>query len=142
MNEWFNTLIDTIKVDHFLLETDTVSTEKKELYQALIAKDHAKVFGDMRTASSQFFIKQLVLEYAQHIYTSRTPLKLALGISDSKILVWAEIEDNDEEMENLLLLSEAKINGKFNIHGFYINSTIIERSDAILIPPHYQSILQ
>lgn len=141
MNNWFVSLIDNIKVDHFLLETDTASETKKDFYNALINRNDNKVFTDMRRASSQYFIQDLVVEYANEISAHRKPLKLALGISDSKILVWAEIEDDDEEMEDILLLSEAKVNGKYNLQGFYINSTIIEKSDNIPVPPHYQSIL-
>lgn len=69
------------------------------------------------------------------------PLKLALGLSESKILVWSEIKDDDEETEDALLLIEAKINGKYRPFGFYVNSTIIEESDRISIPPHYQTII-
>lgn len=142
MNQWFSDLIDDIKTDHFLLETDVASAQKKEFYHALINKDDAKVMTNIRKGSSQYFIKELLLAYVNEVSSSgKKPLQLALGISDSKILVWAEIEDGDEAMEDILLLSEAKVNGQYSSLGFYINSTIIEHSDRIPVPPHYQSIL-
>ena len=61
-----------------------------------------------------------------------------MGLSNSKLLVWSEIEDNDEDMEDALLIAEAKVNGKYQKDGFYINSTIVEKSDNLSIPNHYQ----
>ncbi len=49
----------------------------------------------------------------QIVTVNKKPLKLALGISDSTILVWAEIEDNDEQVEDALLIAEAKTTGNF-----------------------------
>lgn len=143
IDEWFVQLIDHLKVDHFMLQTNTASNEKTELYYALMQNDGDKVFSNLRRDSSQFFIKALVFDYLNELKeANKNPLKLALGISDSKILVWAEIQDADDEMEDLLLITEAKVNGKYHDKGFYINSTIIEASDNMPIPPHYQTIVE
>lgn len=142
MNIWFTSFVDRLKVDHLMMETDTAPKEVKDLYTALISNDAPKVFGDLRKATSQYFIKQLIIDYISEFKAkSKLPITLALGISDSKILVWSEIEDGDEEMEDLLILSEAKINHKYGDFGFYINSTIVEHSENISTPPHYK-ILQ
>jgi len=142
MDNWFVQMIDHLKTDHFLLETNTAPREKAELYQAFFEKNHDKVFASMRNDSSHYFIESIVYDYLKELKTvNKKPLKLALGISDSKILVWSEIEDNDEEMEDLLLITEAKVNGKYHSKGFYINSTIVEKSDILPVPPHYKNVL-
>lgn len=142
LDQWFSDMIDDLRVDHFMLQTDSATKEKKDLYNAFLLKDNNKIFSNMRSNSSQYFISSLVVDYLNELKAAgKNPLKLALGISDSKILVWSEIDDNDEEMENLLLITEAKVNGKYHPKGFYINSTIIEKSDNLNIPPHYQTII-
>ncbi len=89
-----------------------------------------------------YFISNIIRDYLQELKNHDSkPIKLAMGLSDSKILVWSVINDNDEQTEDTLLLAEAKVNGKYQSKGFYINSTILERSDSLETPPHYQSII-
>ena len=142
IDNWFSGLVDTLKADHFMLKQKVASKDKEAMYKAFITGDEASILSNARKSTTQLFVRRLVLEYLSELanYEYR-PLKLALGLSDSKILVWAEVNDGDEEMENLLLLTEAKINNKYLKDGFFINSTIIEKSDNLNIPPHYQSIL-
>ena len=56
------------------------------------------------------------------------------------VLVWAEINDDDEQMEDKLILSEAKINAKYHLYGFDMESTIVETSDKLPVPNHYRSL--
>ncbi len=143
INKWFSDFIDDIKVDHFLLTTQTASVAKQRLYDAIISGDEESVARSVRETSSKYMVKKLVYDYLQELRNyNKIPLKLAFGLSDSKILVWSEINDDDELAEDALLLAEAKINGKYHSCGFYINSTIIEKSDRLPVPPHYhQTIL-
>ncbi|MEJ0105202.1 MAG: hypothetical protein WDO19_22755 [Bacteroidota bacterium] len=89
-----------------------------------------------------YYIANIINDYLKELKSyNSNPLKLAMGLSDSKILVWSVIKDNDDDTEDALLLAEAKVNGKYHQHGFYLNSTIIEESDKLPTPPHYQSII-
>ena len=142
IDSWFVSFIDDMKADHFMLETNSASVEKKDLYTALIRNDSQQIVRQLRTFSTQHYITSIVVDYLNELKSNnKNPLKLAFGISDSKILVWSEIEDNDDIMEDVLLICEAKINGKYSEQGFYINSTIIERSDNIPVPSHYKPII-
>ncbi|MEO7046838.1 MAG: hypothetical protein ABI091_16165, partial [Ferruginibacter sp.] len=142
LDNWFESFIDDIKTDHLLLSTGIANEDKRNLYKAIINNDGLGLAKRARDVSTMVFIKALVQEYLKElVHQKNMPLKLALGLSDSKILVWSEIEDNNEEMEEALLIAEAKVNGKYYNHGFYINSTIIESCDNISIPPHYQKII-
>lgn len=142
VDTWFGDIIDHIKVDHFLISNNAATKETKNFYDDLIHGDGSNLIINMRRDSTRFFITKIVNDYINELKSSgKFPVKLAMGLSDSKLLVWSEINDNDEETENALLIAEAKVNGKYYGDGFYINSTIIETSDNLPIPPHYQTIL-
>lgn len=142
VDNFFATIIDHLKIDHLLITSDVASNEKKNFYHDMIHGDEKTVVGNLRQTSSVFFIGNIVKEFLTELKLyNRLPNKLALGMSDSKILVWAEINDNDELSEDALLLSEAKVNSRYHNYGFYLNSTIIEKSDNLPIPPHYHKII-
>lgn len=141
IDEWFGSLIQGIQTDHFLLKENIASEDTKKFYTAAMSGNELSVAAQVRETSSRFFITKLVFDYLKEIITfKKIPLKLALGISDSKIMVWSEINDNDDATEDALLLAEARVNNKYQANGFFINSTIIEKSDNLKIPPHYQKI--
>ena len=141
-DDWFQNLIDNIKTDHFLMTENIAPVEKKALYTDLIFGNQKNVLSNMREASTMYFITEIISEYVMEIKNQqKNPLKLALALSDSKILVWSVINDNDELTEDALLIAEAKVNGKYHKNGFYINSTILEKSDNAEVPSHYQIII-
>lgn len=142
VDKWFGDIIDHIKVDHFLISNDAATGDTKNFYDDLIHGDGSNLIINMRRDSTRFFITKIINDYINELKSSgKFPVKLAMGLSDSKLLIWSEIKDNDEETENALLIAEAKVNGKYYDNGFYINSTIIESSDNLPIPPHYQTII-
>jgi hypothetical protein len=141
LDDWFSTLIENIKTDHFLLKENIASKETKQFYQTFMSGDETSILAQVRGLSSIGFIKNLIVDYLKEVKSfKKLPLKLAFGLSDSKILVWSEINDNDDATEDALLLAESRVNNKYHSRGFYINSTIIEKSDNLAIPPHYQTI--
>ena len=139
---WFDKLIGSIRADQIMLETNTASPEKTKMYNSLILGQDEETFKMSRASSTMYFIKNMILDYLNAFkeYNSR-PLKLAVELSDAKILVWAEIKDNDDETEDTLLLAEAKTNAKYSEFGFHISSTIVEECDKTSIPSHYQNII-
>lgn len=118
------------------------SKDTKLMYDTLIFGKETEIYNAGRVQSSMYFVKRMLKEYFDSIkdYSSK-PLKLALELSDAKILVWAEIADDDEAAEDALILSEAKANGKFGEYGFHISSTIVEKSDSLPIPSQYQLVI-
>lgn len=142
LDKWFEDLIDDLKSDHFMLSEDMAPEEKKQMYKVLMSNDAYKLMEKTREQSTMYFVKSIVQDYIKALSSQKSlPVKLALGLSDSKILVWSEIQDDNEDMQDALLLAEAKVNSKYHNLGFYINSTIIEQSDKLDIPPHYQKII-
>lgn len=140
---WFENMIAHLKVDQVLLETNVASTEQKDFFDKLIFGEEADIHALGRVQSSMYFIKSLIQDYVTELNQREAkPLKLALDLSEAKIFVWATINDNDDKTEDALILSEAKINAKYSEYGFHISSTVVELSDKIQIPPHYQTIFE
>ena len=140
---WFNELVATIRKDELTLETGLASPEKEQMYKTFISGDNNKIFSTARASSSMYFIQSLVVEYINKLRSSDIhPLKLLLDVSDAKVLAWAEIKDDDFEMEKTLLLCEAKINAKYFQYGFNLSTTIVEKSDNLPVPEHYQDVLK
>jgi len=139
---WFEKMIDHIRTDHLLYSSGVATAETKRFYDQLISGNTAEVFRNSRETSSRFFITNILREYVSELSsTNHKPLKLAMALTDSKLLVWAEIKDQDEAMENALLVTEAKINARYFDRGFYLSSTIVEESDNLSTPPQYINLL-
>lgn len=143
IDEWFENFIDILRTDHLILAEGVATEEKQKLYDKLMFGDNYTMAKYSRELGARYFIKQIVEEYLHELaFRKNKPLKLALQLSDSKILVWSVINDNDSETEDNLLIAEAKVNAKYYKDGFYLNSTIIEKSDNLPTPPHYLSIIE
>lgn len=141
VKDWFDELISILRTDQIMLETKTAPEKTNNLYNTFIFGDEAEIVESTRAASSLYFVKNLVFDYLKELKAyNRRPVKLALDLSDAKILVWAEINEDDEETEDALILAEAKANAKYSKHGFHISSTIVETCDRLSIPPHYKLI--
>ena len=94
-----------------------------------------------KKTSSAFFIKNLIDSYFIELGERRArPNRVALELSNSKVLVWAEIENDDELTEDALILSAAKVNYAFSTFGFHISFTIVEVDDKLNVPKHYKEV--
>ena len=143
MRGWFDTFMSHLRVDRMSLETNTATTEKQDFYKRMATANAADLALTSRTQSSQYFLSRLILDYVGELQNRHIePRQLAMDFSDASVLVWAEIADDDEPMEDQLRLAQAKINAQYSQYGFYLSSTIVETSDGLGIPSHYQSILK
>lgn len=141
-NQWFNDIVSNLRVDQLLLQADVLEKHKKEVYEAMISGNDDFMHNYARKSSSAFFIKNLIDSYFIELGERKArPNRLALDLSNSKILVWAEIYEDDEKTEKALILSAAKVNYEFSKYGFHISSTIVEIDDELDIPNHYKEVL-
>lgn len=139
---WFENLAERLNVDNFLLQSGVASEETKQMWDTIIFGKELEIHSLGRVQSSMYFVKGMLKEYFDSITQFKVkPAKLALELSDAKILIWAEINDDDEETEEALILSEAKANAKYGDYGFHISSTIVESSDELSVPSHYQILI-
>lgn len=138
---WFDEFVASIRADQIQLETFIATKEKKEFYDLMISGSQNEIMHLARNASSIQFIKNIIFEYIHELNVRQCkPTKLAFNLSDAKVLVWAEIEDNDENTEDNLLLAEAKVNADYYKFGFHISSTILENSDHYPVPSQYKPV--
>lgn len=141
IESWFDGMVANLRYDQTLLENEIIDDNKRKVYDAMISGNQEFMHNFGRQASSAYFITKMIESYLKElIKTQSKPNKLAFELSDSKILVWAEISEDDETMEDGLILAEAKINAEFTKFGFHISSTIVENSDKLEVPNHYKNI--
>ena len=141
MSKWFDDFISHISVDKMMMETDTAPSETKQFYIDAIMEDYHSISKSVRDQSTKYFIIKLVEYYFEQLKSFEIfPQKLAFDFSDAKILVWAQIENENDKSENALILSEARANRNYSETGFYISSTIVEECDNLEIPSHYNEL--
>lgn len=141
MNAWFDEMVSNLRYDELLMNNGILDEDKKEVYSVMASGNQEKISYLARQASSAHFIVNMVDKYFKELIKSkRKPKKLALELSDSKILVWAEVAEDDDAMETALILAEAKVNANYSKYGFYISSTIVEESDGLAVPKHYKQV--
>jgi hypothetical protein len=140
--KWFDELIATIRTHQLVLETDLADQERKKFYELMMIGSEFEVAGMSHGITTTVLIKTMLVDYLKELNERGVkPVDIAFDNTNSGLLVWSVINDNDEDTENNLLLSAAKVNAKFNQYGFAISSTILEKSDEHPIPEHYQSVV-
>lgn len=145
IDNWFAEFIHNIKVDKLAIETSTAPKETADLYINAITGNVREVVKTMRSVSSRYFIEQVTFAFLNEMMKRNAqPKKLAFSLTPSTILVWAEINDDDQNVQDQLILAEAKVNSDFKDAQFALDVMIVEESDKIKVPRHYipvQSIL-
>lgn len=140
-DKWFDGVLNHLITDRLMLDTGVAPVETEEFYNAAIQANPYAMTKAIRQETTQFFIQNLVQFYFKELTSYNiSPQKLAFDFSDAKILVWAQIADEDEDSEKALILSEAKANSKFSENGFFVTTTIVEESDNLRIPSHYHEV--
>lgn len=141
-NQWFDDFISNLRIEQDLLNADVLEKNKREIYEAMISGNDDFMHNYARKSSSAFFIKNLIDSYLIELAERKVvPKKIALELSDAKVLVWAEIKNDDEASEDNLILAAAKVNSQFSKYGFHISSTIVEENDKLNVPKHYREVL-
>ena len=139
--EFIAEIVHSIKSDKLMLETNTAPEQTKKVYDGLRNNDPLPIIHMARRESSKFFIGNLVTDFIRELNSNEvSPVNIALSYSNSHVLVWIEINDDDDVMEDKILISEAKINALYHKYGYNLNATIIERSDKIPVPPHFKKL--
>lgn len=137
LETWFDNLIGTLRAHELQINTKTADSELESFYDTMRTGNADSMAKLTRGMSQQHFLKSIVIDYIQSIKDS-LPLKLAFDFHDSEVSVWAEVKDDDREMERTLLKAEALINSKYYQYGFDMETTIVEKGDGLKIPNHYK----
>lgn len=134
--QWFDELVGLIRTHEVELETNTATNEVKEFYNNAIQGNIDDMVLFNKKLSQKHFVAKIIWDYI-NILGKQLPLKLAFDYNDSSVLVWAEIAENNFEVEKRIILAEAKINANYHKYGFAMSSTIVENCDNLKIPNHY-----
>lgn len=135
-DNWFEDMVALLRSHQLMLDTDTADPEIRKFYESLFSGNIELLLTQNREMAQQHFVKKMVVEYLTHIKEIH-PLRLAIDYNDSEVLIWAEVNDDDSETEKALLIAEAKVNAQYHQYGFYMESTIVEKSDRLSVPNHY-----
>ncbi len=133
---WFDNFISTLRSHQIQLETDTAHIELKKFYETVFSGNADELAHLGKKGAQKHFVSRIIVDYLKLI-ANHQPLKLAFDYNDSEVLVWAEISDNSEELEKILLKAEAKVNAQYHGYGFDMETTIVEAGDKLNIPNHY-----
>lgn len=126
-----------------MLQTGVTSKENYNFLKSIMNRDEDAMHNYVKQTSSKHFIGKVLVDFFSELIERKiTPedINLAMALSDSKVLIWAELCDNDEAMEDALLLIEDKINAKYYGYGFSINVTTVEKSDHLTPPANFNFI--
>lgn len=134
---WFEHVIEELRRDQQALNLGIASEEKERMYDQII-NNSDELMNDAKNKFTEQLLRKAIIAYAKEIsIIENKPIKLALDHSDTKLLVFAIINDEDEKAENGLLCAAAEINHKFRDYGIHVSTTIIEESDNYPIPQQY-----
>ncbi|MCB0737043.1 MAG: hypothetical protein KDC92_05985 [Bacteroidetes bacterium] len=134
---WFDEFVATLRSHQIQLETDTATDDLKSFYKSLFSGNLDEIAKQNKLMTQQHFVKNMVFDYIKSI-GKFMPLRLAFDYNDSEVLVWAEIQDDDDVAEKNLILGDAEVSAKYHQYGFGMNTTIVEKGDEISVPNHYQ----
>jgi hypothetical protein len=134
---WFDELVATLRSHEIMLETQIADEDLKSFYSTLMGGNSFDIANLSRTQTQRHFIGSILWDYLKIIKDSK-PQKLAFDYNDSEVLVWAEIDENNDLLEKQLYLAEAQVNAKYHQYGFDMTSMIVEDCDNISIPNHYK----
>jgi len=135
--EWFDNLIATLRTHELQLDTNTAPKELVDLYKNLMGNNIDELLKTNKAFTQQHFVSKIVFEFLKFL-DKNLPAKLAFDFNDSEVLVWAEIEDNNDSQEKYLARAESKVNAMFHGYGFDMETMIVEKSDNLPIPNHYK----
>jgi hypothetical protein len=136
--DWFDNFVATLRVHKMQLDTYTASNEIRKMYDVFFSGNTDNMASMSKNNAQRHFVSKMLVDYVGFI-SKNSPLKLAFDFNDSNVLVWAEIPDDDELMERILIMAEAKINAKYHDFGFDMTTTLVETRDYLSIPNHYVS---
>ncbi|SCC41485.1 hypothetical protein GA0116948_10822 [Chitinophaga costaii] len=143
-DNWFDTLIASIKADKLMLDTNTAPLDKIQQYAVFMQDNVIEVANFTKKKLDALIVSEIIVTYFKLLKeTSGHPKKLALDLNmrQGEILTWIEIGDGQEDFEDELLLIQAQINAKYHTAGYDMTATIVEESDHLTIPAHYKVIL-
>lgn len=142
LDVWFESLIEQLRADRTAISCGIAPKEKEEFYTKFVTRPSEEILNDNRKVVAMNFIGKALRVYNDKLamYDNK-PLKLAMHFADSKVYIFAIVDNDDEKTEDALLLTEAYVNSKFREYGIHFTTTILEKDDNYSIPNHYKNFI-
>lgn len=138
---WFENLIFGMKTDEIPFQPMMTDENTRALYQHIIAGDDGTIFKNIRREATQVLVKNIIHKFLHEVIDRNAlPDTLAFSLTPTTILVWAEIDDDNEALEDNILMAEAKTNAYARQFNLAIETLVVEKSDLLSIPDHYIAI--
>ncbi len=141
ITNFLNELQHLITTDKMLIEGNVMDEKTVDTYLKLASGEVEKVLEINKDAYLKYLFTNLAKDYIDGLKSmSDKPLKLAINFNNSEMLIWVEIKDDNEKLEDDFLLLQARLNAKYSSKGANVKTTIVEKSDYLAIPPQYSRI--
>jgi len=141
ITQWFDNLVASLRGEQLQLESGIADKEKQAFWKPMMENNSLQIAVTTREMSSRLIIPELIINYLNGLKKRTVDISsLSFQMSDSKILVWAIVNDDDEDSMDQLFLQEAEVNAKFAEYGFHVSTTIMEKSDNCTTPPQFHPV--
>lgn len=139
-SDWFEKTIVSLAADQMTYETNTLDPKSRDFYEKIATGEISELMQGIAQKMQQYYFREIIQSFFTEFFIvrkSEKPKKLAFDYKGKQIMVWAEIPENNEKMENDIFMSEAIANHQFRDTGFNLSITVVEDCDNLSIPPHY-----
>ncbi|MBE2254701.1 MAG: hypothetical protein IAE65_00745 [Ignavibacteria bacterium] len=142
-NEFFNKLIHSIQVDKDCYGQKILNPIAQEKYNRLIEENETNLIEILDKHSQkkdESDFAKLIWNFIVLLSKNKVKLiKLGFDKSDSNILIWAILPDEDEKNENKFIASVSKANAE-NESKFYLDAVWFEKEDNLKLPSNFIEI--
>jgi len=133
--------VEQLRIHEIQVETQTAPQGLNDFYQTVMSGNTDELAKLNKSYVQRHFVSKILFEYL--IETKKlNARKVGFDYDDSNVLIWVEIDDDDEKLERELILAEARINARYHQYGFDIKTTLVEERDGLDIPNHYKPFKQ
>ncbi|HCN37608.1 MAG TPA: hypothetical protein DIS94_07860 [Bacteroidetes bacterium] len=143
-NEFFDKLIHSLKVDRDCLDKKILNTNTTKTYQNLIAEnetDFIEILEKHTLKKEKSELAKIILNFLDLLSKKEVQLfKLGFDLSDSNILIWAILPNDNELNESNFISAVAKANAE-NESKFYLDAVWVEEEDNLEMPNNFKSII-
>ncbi len=143
LSDLFDGLVAQIRADELALESGVASNEKRELYKLILENNQIEVAKSAIDMGRVIIIPAMLNDFVLALKkTQILPKNLSVSFNQEKLLVWATVSSENEDMEDSIFIAEAKVNAKYHETGFNVSSTVVYEEDEVSKPAHYQTIFE
>lgn len=141
-NRFFNSLISdvvsTLKSHELMITAGVLDDAKVRLYENLRKGRFDEIKYEALRSYQEEFLQKILIDYIFELNDLQNrPSSIFINIMKHSIMVWAIVDFNDDEIQNNLYLTEAKINARNTQLGINVMTKIVYPEDGLEVPEQY-----